>query len=78
MNLDVRARERVGQVHIFWKRFRPPWSSILETLGETAILNIQNDKKESSEIKKIKESSFWWATLNFTKTLYIRQAGKEV
>ncbi len=41
-------------------RFRPPWSSILETLGETAILNIQNDKKESSEIKKIKESSFWW------------------
>ena len=50
----------VGQVHIFWKRFRPPWSSILETLGETAILKIQTDKKGSSEIKKIKESSFWW------------------
>ncbi len=41
-------------------RFRSPWSSILETLGETAIQDIQTDEKNSSEIKKIKESSLWW------------------
>ncbi len=67
------AQGWVGQAHIFWKRFRSPWSSILETLGETAIQDIQTDEKNSSEIKKIKESSLWWAILNYTKTLYIRQ-----
>lgn len=46
------AQGWVGQAHIFWKRFRSPWNSILETLGETAIQDIQIDEKKSSEIKK--------------------------